>query len=144
MLIEEQPERYSQVVPYMMAALVCDTVATDPNTGKKSLLGIFDRIHAVEFPTRRAVTLYFRIGDAEGRYRMSVKFVSLKDGTVIYDTDAEITIPDRLVTNELEVLISPLEIPEPGKYELQLWANSAYVGATSVVASTMTQQSPLL
>lgn len=141
---EERPERLSQVVPFLMAALVCDAAATDPNTGKKSLLGIFDRIQAVEFPTRRVVTLYFRIGDAEGRYRMSVKFVSLKDGTIIYDTDAEISIPDRLATSELEVVINPLEIPAPGKYELQLWANSAYVGATSIVASTMARQPPML
>jgi len=31
-------------IPVLMAMLLCDMVITDPDTGKKTLVGIFDRL----------------------------------------------------------------------------------------------------
>ena len=142
-MTEGQIEPFSQVVPFMGAALVCDAIAVDSNSGKKSLIGIFDQINALEFPTQRFVTLYFRISDAQGRYQMNVKFVSLRDGKVLSETTQEIFLEDRLMQNELVWVIPPLEVPTPGKYEFQLWANSAFVGSALITAEVIPQQTRL-
>ena len=39
----------SAVVPLLVAAVICDTAVEDPNTRKKTLVGIFDRVYVREF-----------------------------------------------------------------------------------------------
>ena len=70
---ESQP--LSKVVPLLVATLVCDVAVADPSTGKKNLIGIFDRVYVGRFPTQRSVSLYFKIADAEGHYNFDVRYV---------------------------------------------------------------------
>ena len=53
----------SQVVPLLVAALVCDVAVSDPGTNKKNLIGIFDHVNVSVFPTRRPMSIYFKIGE---------------------------------------------------------------------------------
>ncbi len=54
--------------PDLNAMLICDTVITDRDTGKNSVIGIFDRIVAGSFPVRHpSLTVYARIIDAQGQ-----------------------------------------------------------------------------
>ncbi len=58
-----QEQDLSRVVPYLLALLVCDSGTIDPNSGKKTLVGIFDRVTSSKFPTSRWLAVYFRIND---------------------------------------------------------------------------------
>ena len=78
--LDKQPP--SKVVPLLVAALVCDVAVQDPSTGKKNLIGVFDAVHVSEFPTRRALTLYCKIVDAEGSYNFDVRYVRVDTGEV--------------------------------------------------------------
>ena len=62
----------SQVVPVLVAALICDVAVADPASGKKNLIGIFDTLWAHQLPTARPMSLYLKVTDAEGRYSISV------------------------------------------------------------------------
>lgn len=60
--------------PIPVAILLCDQVITENETGKKSIIGVFDRIWAKEFPAiHKPAAIYIRIADAEGTYDMRIR-----------------------------------------------------------------------
>ena len=124
----------SEVVPLLVAALVCDTAVVDPTTGKKSLIGVFDAVHATRFPTQRPISLYFKVADADGYYKMEVRFVQADTGEVIAGAEGELIANDRLAATDLHLPFPPLSMPKEGRYEFQIWANSMFLGSTSIRA----------
>ena len=125
-------ESLSQVVPVLVAALVCDVGVTEPHTKKKSLIGIFDRLSASSFPTKRAVSLYLKIADAQGRYELEIRFIHLNSGNVVAKAEGKLDQSDRLASAEMLIPFPPLHIGEPGRYEFQVWANSTFLGSTTI------------
>jgi len=124
----------SQIVPVLVAALVCDVAVTDPSTSKSNLIGIFDRIHVAKFPTNRQMSLYFKLTDAEGYYKFEVRYVQVKTGKVMAGAEGEHESRDRLKSADMHIAFPPLPIPTEGRYEFQIWANSIFLGATFIDA----------
>ena len=114
--------------------MICDTAAVDPATGKKSLIGIFDNVHATQFPTERPMSLYFKVADAEGFYRFEVRYVRSDTGDILAGADGELIANDRLSATDMYLQFPPLTMPEEGRYEFQIWANSMFLGSTSMRA----------
>ena len=129
---QEQP--LSQVVPLLVAALICDVAVTDPSTGKVSLIGIFSSINVGTFPTQRAMSLYLKTVDAEGRYEFEVRYVKRATGEVLAQAQGELMARDRLKASDLSIGFPPLPIPTEGRYEFQIWANSMFLGTAFVDA----------
>ena len=117
-----------------MAALMCDAAVSDPITGKKSLIGVFDLVHVKEFPAQLPISLYFKIVDAEGFYKFDVRYVQVNTGEVLAQAEGELTVNDRLTSSEMHLPFPPLPLPKIGRYEFQIWANSMFLGATSMRA----------
>ena len=133
MQAEDQP--LSEVVPLLVASLVCDVAVADPSTGKKNLVGIFDRVHAAKFPTARSLSLYFKIADAQGRYDFEVRYVRVSTNEILAQAEGTVTVNDRLASSDLYLQFPPLSIPAPGRYEFQIWANSMFLGSTFIDAT---------
>lgn len=133
-LTQLEKQSLSEVVPLLVAALVCDTATVDPSTGKKSLIGIFDIVHVLEFPTQRPVSLYFKVADAEGFYECEVRYVQSDTGEVLANAKGGLAVNNRLASSDLHLPFPPLPIPAMGRYEFQIWANSMFLGSTSVRA----------
>ena len=131
----ENSEVLSPVLPVMVAALVCDTHAVDPSTGKKSLIGIFDRVNAAKFPVSRPITLYYKLTDAQGRYEFEIRYSSPGGEDLLAKATGKFTSKDRLKAMELVVPFPKLPLPAPGRYEFQFWANGMYIGTTSIDAA---------
>ena len=129
----------SQVVPVLVAALVCDAAVADPSTGKKTLVGIFDRVNVGQFPTQRPMSLYLKVTDAEGYYDIEVRYVQVGLGQVLAEAKGEIHSNNRLISLDLNIEFPPLPIPDKGRYEFQIWANSMFLGATFIDAVPRTQ-----
>lgn len=129
---DQQP--LSQIVPAVIAILVCDTAAADPSSGKKSLIGIFDRVWVGTFPTQRVVTVYVKLTDAEGSYKINVRYVQTETGQTLAELEGEGEFKDRLSSSDLFVTTPPLPIPAEGRYEFQVWANNVFLGSTFVDA----------
>ena len=130
---EDQP--LSEVVPLLVAALVCDVAVADPSTGKMNLIGIFDKVHVGKFPTHRDVSLYMKIADAEGRYNFDVRYVRTDTNEILIQAASDVVITDRLSSLDQYITFPPIMIPAPGRYEFQIWANSMFLGSTFIDAS---------
>ena len=118
----------SQVVPFLVATLVCDTGCTDPSTQKKSLIGIFDRIVIGSFPSSRQVSLYFKVTDAEGYYPIGIEYANSDDNEVLATGNGELTVPDRNAFRDMLVALPRLPIPKPGRYEFRIKMSGFFLG----------------
>jgi hypothetical protein len=132
-LAEENPV-LSQVVPLLVAALVCDVAVADPSTGKKNLIGIFDKLIVSQFPTQRPVSLYIKLTDAEGLYRFQVRYVQAGSGMELGRGEVEFLATDRRASLDLHMTFPPVPLPTEGRYEFQVWANSMFLGSTFIDA----------
>ncbi len=129
---EERP--LSQLVPVLVAILVCDVAVRDPATGKHSLIGIFDRIWAQKFPTRRTLFLYIKLADAQGRYNLEARFLRSQTGEELVRAKGEAEISDRLIAADFSIQLPPVEFPAEGRYEFQVWANEVFLGRSFIDA----------
>ena len=133
-VMQEEDRSLSEVVPLLVAALVCDVAVEDPSTGKKSLIGIFNKVHASNFPTSRTISLYCKIVDAEGFYNLDVRYIQVGTSKVLAQTKGGLTVQDRLGSTDMHISFPNLQIPTMGMYEFQIWANAMFLGSTSIEA----------
>jgi hypothetical protein len=135
--VTNEEEYLSKVVPYLLAILVCDSGTIDLNSGKKTLVGIFDRIIAGKFPTSRWLSVYFKLSDAEGKYRFRVQYAQVKTDEILAEAETQDakTIKSRLdIFDSLISFPVALQIPEAGQYEFRLYVNSMFLGRIAINA----------
>jgi hypothetical protein len=130
----------SNVVPVMVAALICDVAVADPATGKKNLIGIFDRLWSDRFPTTRPLSIYWKVTDAEGRYKITARFVQVKGNRVLGEAQGEAVLKGRLSSFDFLLPFPPVPFPEPGRYEFQILMNGSLLGSAFLDAHPRPQQ----
>ena len=117
--------------PTLNAMLLCDSVITEKDTNKKSLIGIFENINALKFPcTHYFLSIYIKLTGAKGSYRFRLELVDLEENVVIGkgETPETLNIDDPLKTFELVFAIRGLTFKHPGKYEFRIFANNNIIG----------------
>jgi hypothetical protein len=119
--------------PACNAMLICDQALQEGATGKTSLVGIFENISANLYPARCGLlTVYAKLTDAQGEYRVRLELVNLADLTVVGQGQFRATISDRMVPAELIFQIGGLNFEKPGRYDFRLYANDRWVGSKSL------------
>lgn len=103
-----------------MAALVCDGAVTDPTTGKKTLVGIFNRVNVQTFPTQLRMAIYMKLTDAEGPYKIEVRYVQTNSGQELGRAEGRVEFASRLGSFDFFITLPPVEIPSDGRYEFQV------------------------
>jgi hypothetical protein len=115
-------------IPSVVAMLICDQAITEQNTNKKTLIGIFENLASADFPVSiPRASIYIKLADAQGDYTFKLRIVKLKDESLISEVEAKATILDVSQYAELVLNMVNMPIPEPGKYEFQLYAQDIYL-----------------
>ncbi len=92
-----------------------------------------ENIAAHQFPAGCGLlTVYAKLTDAQGDYRIRLELIHLSDLTVIGQGQFRATISDRMVPAELVFQIGGLVFQKPGPYEFRLYANDRWVGSKSL------------
>jgi hypothetical protein len=117
----------TNVHPYLLAVLLCDVVINEEGTGKKTIVGTFDKLSSPSFPAGYPFTIYVKITDAEGVYRIRLDYVSLSTDRVLASEEfPSMAIPNRLEPADLVFkIVAP--IPEPGSYEFRIYVDNAWL-----------------
>lgn len=126
----------NEAIPSVVAMLVCDQVIIEQGTGKKSLIGVFERVNAFSFPTQTRLAIYAKLVDASGHYKFRIRLVNLKDESVLAELQAEANI-DQGSVGEFAINIAGIVLPTAGKYEFQLYANEVYLHRVTMTAAAM-------
>lgn len=121
-------------VPSVLAMLLCDQIIIDALTQKKSLIGIFDKLNVLSFPAGLNCAVYAKLADAEGNYRFKIRVVHLKDERLMGEVTADGLVKTMLESADVAVYLNGFVVPEPGKYEFQLFANEMYLSRTTLDA----------
>jgi hypothetical protein len=128
----------AQPTPTVTAMLVCDQIVAEQGTNKKSLIGIFEIVAALQFPTViPRLSVYARLTDGLGKYPFKLRVVKLKDETLLADVDVEGDIPDQMHAAELVFNFMGFGVPEAGKYEFQLYTREIYLHRVTMEVSQM-------
>jgi len=118
--------------PSLNAMLLCDHTIREAGTGKVSLIGIFENISAARFPiVHRALSVYAKLGDAEGEYAIRLELMRLDDGHVVAQGALRASFADRMTPGELIFALENLGLDRPGRYEFRLYANDRFVAGKS-------------
>jgi len=121
------------IAPFLVAILLCDQVIVEQGTGRKTLVGTLDRLSAASFPFDRDVTLFAKLTDAEGVYRVRVDFVHVSTDRLL----GRVEVPDPVhVADRLGYLDIVLRLTAPidgaGLDEFRVLANDAYLGRATL------------
>jgi hypothetical protein len=130
-----QEETSYTPTPVPVAFLVCDQVIVDAGSGKKTIVGVFDRIWCERFPARyRPAWIYFKAIDCEGEYEHRIEYVQVSTQKILIQGKGQLVHSDRHQYAEFTLQCPPLPLTEPGEYEFRLWLNNKFVSSIRVTA----------
>jgi len=122
-------------IPTVVAMLVCDQIINEEGTNKKSLIGVFDNFFSLTFPgVLPRLAVYVKMADAGGDYFFKLRIVKLKDEALIAEVGIQARFHDITQYGELALNLPPMPIPEPGKYEIQLYSGDEYLHRITINA----------
>lgn len=115
--------------PMVLSLLVCDTVITDAQSGKKSLIGLFNSIGAVRYPY--LLPRFFI-------------FVSLTNGNgdTVFDLPGKVPFKTPLDAPEIVFDIQNLVIKSTGTYELQIICDDVPIASRLITFRQITPPEP--
>lgn len=109
--------------------LLCDQIITDRESGKKTLVGVFDRAYYAGEPSAMPVAIFARLTDAAGAYHFAIEYAHVTTDRVLARAEIPepVQIPDRLKFHEL-LMRTTAVIDALGIFEFRLYANGTYLG----------------
>jgi hypothetical protein len=121
-------------------AVSCDA-ANVSREGKLNLLGIFNSIHAAEFPCTHphlalVLRVEARIGE-EGVYALEIQLVD-EDGQQMFDINGQLSLqgaePGRPMTAQTIMDINNLQLPRPGTYAFEVFLDGHHTRSVAIHA----------
>ena len=105
--------------PIGLGLLVCDTVIEDKLTGKKSLIGLFDRIHTASFPCMHpALSVFIALTNLQGEMPCEILCRHADGDCVALAAKGRINFPDPSRVVELVFHFKGVRFAKPGTYWL--------------------------
>jgi hypothetical protein len=126
----DKPKSKAKKYPDIDLFVVCDSVTKDAQTGRHSLLGLFDKVAAQTFPIRfpRFAT-FAKISGGSGIHQITFDVID-PDGTSLDGTSfSTVQIDcDASPATEITVEIAGLIYPSPGIYQFVLRSGNRRIG----------------
>ena len=117
------------------ALLLCDSAARDGQTGKWTLVGVFDAVWAPQFPAvHQSMDVYFRLRVAAAA---AVRLLCRTPAGAAHLLAAISTTPAPRGLVEGVVRVAGLELAVPGDYRLELEVDGEPLGATRLTVAAL-------
>lgn len=125
-------------IPTLLAFIVCDTVIHDAATGKRTLVGVFDKVASPASPVQlNSVGLYAKLVEGSGTYEIKVRLVNLKDESPVMEIKANAQWTNSDEPMELAFNFAGVPLGDFGTYEFQLFANDVFLGRALLRANKL-------
>jgi len=122
--------------PKLQALVLADHIYVDAQSGKKIIVGVFDRLMAKSFPTKldRPTWAYILLTEIQGKVGpFVIRYVDLKDERVLMTTHPmEVECPNPLATVTIMMQVPPFEMPHPGNFAFEVCLGDTPLGALRV------------
>lgn len=119
--------------PILKAMLLCDQTLVEEGTHKRTLIGLFDRIKAAQFPTAHpSMSVYVQFREIEGVFDFSLELVDLGTETVMNRSLIKgFKVQERSRDCELVFNLLSVKFDHPGDYEFRIYVNDLIFGQKS-------------
>ena len=119
--------------PILKAMLVCDQTLVEEGTHKRTLIGLFDRIKASQFPSvHPSMSVYVQFREIEGSFDFSLELYDLTEGRPMHRALIQrFTVQDRSRDCELVFNLFAVKFEHPGEYEFRIFVNDDIFGQKS-------------
>ncbi len=110
--------------------LLCDHTIVEEGSHKRTLIGIFDRIKAVNFPTTHpAMSIYIQFCEIEGVFDFTLELYDLSQEKVMNKALVkQYKVQDRFRDCELVFNLISVRFDKPGDYEFRIYVNDTIFG----------------
>ena len=127
--------------PMGIAMIVCDEIIEDRHTGKKTLVGLFSRIHAKKFPAvHPKMNLFISFDNAKGHYHSAIRIIREKTSEIIAEAKGEIRVKSPVDVTEMNITFLSLKFPNPGVYNIEFYCEDELVLQRRFVIENMPEQ----
>jgi len=111
-----------QATPEVLAMIICDTVIEDVESGKKSLIGLFDHVHTSHLPSLiNELNVFLSLTDGHGLRSAELRCVYSTSEEELFRTEGEVEFPDPLSVVDLHFRFQGCEFPDEGEYRFQFF-----------------------
>lgn len=119
--------------PILKAMLLCDLTIVEEGTHKRTLIGLFDRISAPQFPTvHPSMSVYVQFREIEGTFDFLLELFDLQEGRALNRAPIQgFTIRDRSREHELVFNLKSVKFDHEGDYEFRIYVNEVIFGQKS-------------
>ncbi len=105
--------------PMGLALVLCDTIIEDRATGKKSLIGLFDRLGSSQFPCMHPhLSILVSLTSGKGKYPCEILCTHV-DGDKAFGGKGEIELKSPHQVVDIAFNFHGVRFPKPGIYNLQ-------------------------
>ena len=114
--------------PMGLALVVCDTVIEDRHSGKKSLIGLFDRLHAPTFPcVHPTLSVMIALTNVSGELPCEITCRHAESGETAFAATGKVNFQDPGKVVELVFNFAGVRLPKPGKYDLNVMVDEMLI-----------------
>ncbi len=119
--------------PILKAILLCDQTLVEEGTHKRTLIGIFDRIKASQFPSvHPSMSIYVQFREIEGTFDFALELFDLTEGRVLHRAVIQAyQVQDRSRDCELVFNLFSVKFDHAGDYEFRIFVNDTVFGQKS-------------
>lgn len=113
--------------------LICDQTLVEEGTRKRSLIGLFDRVKATQFPTvHNAMSVYVQFREIEGVFDFTLELYDVtQDKTLNKAKVDKFKVPDKSRDCELVFNLLSVRFEHAGEYEFRIYVNDGIFGQKS-------------
>ena len=104
------------IKPILKAMLLCDHTIVEEGTRKRTLIGLFDRIHAPKYPVMHAaLSVYVQFREIEGVFDFTLELYDLVETRSMNTaTVKDFRVQDKSRDSELVFNLMSLKFDHPG------------------------------
>lgn len=115
-------------VPILLAMIICDSVLHDSKTQRKSVINIFDTIHAPRVPVVcPRLTVFVSVSEGIGDYEGKLVCIAEESGKQIMEINGPLSFANRQQRIEFDFEINGLKFPHFGTYRFDFLCNDKLV-----------------
>ena len=107
-------------MPMGLALVVCDLVIQDRQTNKRTLVGLFDRLFANQFPcVHPQLSVFVSLTSGHGTYQCEIRCRHAETGTPAFSAKGPVKMNDPMQVVEMVFNLQGVRFAEPGEYWLE-------------------------
>ena len=110
--------------PMGLALLVCDNIIEDKHSGKKSLVGLFDRVQVASVPcTHPSMSVFVSLTGGRGEYPCEVVCRHTDNRTIAFSATGKVVLRDPRQVVDLIFRLNGVRFTKPDTYWLHFLAD---------------------